>query len=285
MRNEKFMDDVVGRRVKQVFETLSTKQKAYATEEDRFHNFKQGASALKTTPEKYLLWLVTKHWVAMNDLVDNIDCSLPAQARVDEHLGDIINYMMLLEGLILERRGTEEMPSDNFCEKERVEIPKSCPIEMKTLVDYIEEKMTKAIDEEARAFAAGIADLERQFEPLLYKYPKPASPSAPSTLFPPKAKDKKWFDCPFGLPYGTNNRIWIYTDGGSFPFGIVSLGETSQGKPSGWTWTLYRGDDRIGVSGIEPTFVAAKIMVEKAMKVPATGDGQINTGHSGIRSV
>ena len=83
--------------------TLIKKADEYARG-DRLSNFKQIAHLLGVTPEKALIGLVSKHIVALVDFVNDIDKGIvQPYDRWDEKIGDINNYNILLEALILER--------------------------------------------------------------------------------------------------------------------------------------------------------------------------------------
>ena len=68
----------------------------YANVDDALVNFKKAASLLDTTPEKYLLSLVTKHFLA---LITNAQLT---PETVDEYTRDIRVYMLLLKCLLLD---------------------------------------------------------------------------------------------------------------------------------------------------------------------------------------
>lgn len=99
----KNFDNVMENRIFQIRKVLGLKAAEYARG-DRLSNFKQAAKLLKCTPEKALMGFVSKHIVATMDFIDDIDKEvLQSQDRWDEKIGDIINYMILLEALVIER--------------------------------------------------------------------------------------------------------------------------------------------------------------------------------------
>jgi hypothetical protein len=58
-----------------------------------------------STPEKALWGLAMKHLVSIVDIVDGLEAGrVPAVALSDEKLGDMINYLILLEALLAERQ-------------------------------------------------------------------------------------------------------------------------------------------------------------------------------------
>ena len=102
MTNE-FFKIVVERRVNTCKGVLIEKAKEYARG-DRLSNFKKASGAMSCTPEKALIGMLMKHIISIVDMVDDIDKEqLASRAVWDEKLGDAINYLILLDGLITER--------------------------------------------------------------------------------------------------------------------------------------------------------------------------------------
>lgn len=92
---------LVDKRLNHCAQTLVKKGKEYASVTDRLHNFKVAARVNDTTPEKALWGMYTKHLVSVMDLVE-----YPGDATAEliiEKIGDSINYMVLLEALLIER--------------------------------------------------------------------------------------------------------------------------------------------------------------------------------------
>lgn len=99
MTNDTF-NQIVSERIKKIQIVLSAKSKQYALSGDRLHNFKVAARLLKTTPEQALWGIAVKHLVSVEDLVmGRLD---PTQEIVDEKIGDMINYLVLLEAVLTE---------------------------------------------------------------------------------------------------------------------------------------------------------------------------------------
>ena len=88
---------------------LKTKASEYA-HGDRLSNFKDMSTMKKETPEKALWGVCTKHIIALQDFIDELDSTQAPRpySYWQEKTGDIINYMILLEALVLERVGNEE---------------------------------------------------------------------------------------------------------------------------------------------------------------------------------
>lgn len=104
-QNKSQFDLVRGARCKKIEVILGSKAKEYATDTDRYHNFRVAARMANTTPEKALKGMMLKHEVSVNDLIEWSE-SAPeriTEELIDEKIGDNINYLILLEGLLRER--------------------------------------------------------------------------------------------------------------------------------------------------------------------------------------
>jgi len=94
-------DDLLEKRIVLIRDVLAKKQDEYATDDDVLHNFKK-AAAMSRTSEAGALWgMLVKHLVSIKDLVD--DHGAPELDKVDEKIGDAINYLILLEAIFKER--------------------------------------------------------------------------------------------------------------------------------------------------------------------------------------
>ena len=87
--------------VQEYYSRMIGKGAEYSTDEDAFDNFKTAAGILGGTQEQALLGFVTKHIVSIRDLI--IADDLDNYEMVNEKIGDIIVYMVLLLGMIKER--------------------------------------------------------------------------------------------------------------------------------------------------------------------------------------
>jgi hypothetical protein len=97
---------VVSSRLEKINAVLPAKGKEYASDTDRLHNFKVAArmSEPQTTPEMALWGMLTKHLVSVLDIVVATKSgAAPPDHLRDEKLGDAINYLILLEALLIER--------------------------------------------------------------------------------------------------------------------------------------------------------------------------------------
>lgn len=112
MRTEEF-NAVVESRIEKIRSVLASKAVEYSKNDDRHHNFKEGARIFNCTPERHLMFLNSKHLISINDMVtgfeefhiaprNEIERELEI-AKWEEKIGDAINYLILLEGLVKER--------------------------------------------------------------------------------------------------------------------------------------------------------------------------------------
>lgn len=97
---------LVDTRLQLIKDTLLAKGKEYQNgRDDVSHNFKVAARMRGITPEQALDGMLLKHLVSMQDIVNNTAYYeyKPDLNMVSEKIGDIINYYLLLEGLLTER--------------------------------------------------------------------------------------------------------------------------------------------------------------------------------------
>lgn len=95
-------DKVIEKRIKAIKETLVNKGNEYALTDDVFHNFRAAArmSVDATSPAVALWGMFAKHLVSLADLARGKSASV---ATIDEKIGDAVNYLILLEGILKER--------------------------------------------------------------------------------------------------------------------------------------------------------------------------------------
>jgi hypothetical protein len=93
----------VEKRIDLVRQTLLTKHKEYAADDNVFRNFDEAAGGLSlhSTSAEVLWSYMTKHLVSIKDIVsDNVPVT---NGIVSEKIGDVINYLILLEAMLNER--------------------------------------------------------------------------------------------------------------------------------------------------------------------------------------
>ena len=98
-------NSIVGNRFDYCGKVLTQKGEEYSREGDRLWNFKRAGEKRRKTPAEALLDMKVKHDVSIDDMVDGLARGvLPSREMVAEKIGDSINYLLLLEGLIEEAR-------------------------------------------------------------------------------------------------------------------------------------------------------------------------------------
>lgn len=103
MTQEEF-DKVIENRLQKIKETLLIKGKEYIRNNDPLHNFNVAARINNVSREKALWGFALKHYVSFLDILNDIDNNiLPSTEKVDEKIGDLINYLVLCEASIKDK--------------------------------------------------------------------------------------------------------------------------------------------------------------------------------------
>lgn len=115
MKAEKF-NEVVEERISKIKSTLVRKAAEYSSDDDRLHNFKVAARINGETPEKALWGMMSKHLVSVIDIISGTSAGkLPNADMRDEKIGDAINYLILLEALLIEKSPPEALVVEGTC--------------------------------------------------------------------------------------------------------------------------------------------------------------------------
>lgn len=103
--NVKKFNRVLEVRIGKTRAVLDSKNKEYASDTDKLHNFKRAGNMLQCSPEKALVGMMVKHTISILDIVDKINDKkeYPTKEMIEEKIGDNINYLILLEALIKEK--------------------------------------------------------------------------------------------------------------------------------------------------------------------------------------
>lgn len=119
MKAEQF-NEIVVNRVEACKNVLIQKAEEYATDEDRLANFKVSGRMKDCGPEEALRGIWVKHLASIFMLIDDLEAGklneIPDDAWMKEKFTDNMNYLMLLEALLIERRGNKNEEFD-FSEK------------------------------------------------------------------------------------------------------------------------------------------------------------------------
>ncbi len=101
--------DVLNARIANTQKVLGSKQEEYARNGNRLHNFDVAARVGNTTPEHALKGMWMKHLVSVFDMIDSPE--KVSHNMIDEKLGDLINYAILLEWMFLRRLQNSDIPN------------------------------------------------------------------------------------------------------------------------------------------------------------------------------
>lgn len=102
--NNKVFKIIATEQFKKCLEILNKKSKEYSDNKDRLHNFKCAALSLNVSPEKALWGMAVKHYISIQDIVYNIEIDIPTLELLEEKIGDMINYLIMLKAMIIERK-------------------------------------------------------------------------------------------------------------------------------------------------------------------------------------
>jgi hypothetical protein len=100
------LDILLEKRIEKMRAVLASKGTVYtAGDQDRLHYFKVSGRIGGTSPETALKGMLIKHLTSVFDMIDMCEsgCIDFDEERVDEKVGDVIVYMVLLEALFSER--------------------------------------------------------------------------------------------------------------------------------------------------------------------------------------
>lgn len=98
-------------RLDKIKEILEIKAKEYVRNEDRLHNFNVAAKMSNQTRES-ILWngFALKHLVSLNDIINDLEKGKTNPINlVEEKIGDLINYLILLE-MCFKQNKSNELP-------------------------------------------------------------------------------------------------------------------------------------------------------------------------------
>ena len=121
--NAEDFDKIVADRMAWCRQTLCAKGDEYAREGDRLWNFKVAGRKLNCHPAQALAGMMVKHTVSVDDIIDGLSRGIvPPRELVAEKIGDSIDYLLLLEGLIEEARREVPEVDDTLYEGSSTEL-------------------------------------------------------------------------------------------------------------------------------------------------------------------
>ena len=96
--------NLLEKRFEKTRKTYSVKMNEYATDLDVFQSFKNGIGfSFHNTPEGVAWEYACKHFESIKTIISKLPDEVPTDELLDEKIGDAINYLIILEGLIKER--------------------------------------------------------------------------------------------------------------------------------------------------------------------------------------
>jgi hypothetical protein len=102
--NSKRFKEVLQRRLELTSKVLDFKGQEYSSADNKLHNFEKAARISGQTREQALKGMLLKHEVSISDIIEKTSQGeYPSQAVIDEKIGDIINYYILLEACFADK--------------------------------------------------------------------------------------------------------------------------------------------------------------------------------------
>ena len=98
MNRKQFTEQVVQKRINKIRDVLDSKADEYASDSSAFYNFERLGEIERRKPKESLWSLAGKHLVCIIDMVESDE--LFSDDYIDEKIGDMINYLILLEGIL-----------------------------------------------------------------------------------------------------------------------------------------------------------------------------------------
>ena len=85
--------------------TFTKKRSEYANDVDVFENIKRGIgfSIFNTEPEQVAWSYATKHLESIASMLEKLPEEVPSNDLIEEKIGDAINYLIIIEGLLKDR--------------------------------------------------------------------------------------------------------------------------------------------------------------------------------------
>lgn len=116
--NQAEFEAIINNRHSQNLNIMTAKGEVYSHRQDRLSNFKNVSAMNQVTPQDALWSMVSKHIIATKDMV--ISGETPTEKWIAEYLGDIHNYLYLLEAIWNEAQCPGAGISNKYLEEEIV---------------------------------------------------------------------------------------------------------------------------------------------------------------------
>lgn len=109
--NKTEFNKLVDERIKLIQSVLQKKGAEYANDKDVFHNFEEGTKMSFHDTREMVAWeYMMKHMISIKDMISSKQTF--SEHVIREKFGDAINYLILMESMMLESNGIQA----RFCE-------------------------------------------------------------------------------------------------------------------------------------------------------------------------
>ena len=102
MDRKEFVQEIVKERLDKITFVLASKADEYASDVSAFYNFERAGKVNNESTEEALWGMATKHLVSIIDMVESDETF--EDEYIDEKIGDMINYLILLEGILKQNK-------------------------------------------------------------------------------------------------------------------------------------------------------------------------------------
>jgi ABC-type lipoprotein release transport system permease subunit len=102
MTKDKFYDFIVEPTITRIRQTFENKNQQYGSDDDVFRSIKKIAASKDVPPVIAADWLLSKHLNSYDDLIKGV--IEPDEFTVNEKIDDLIIYLLLQKGLLLETK-------------------------------------------------------------------------------------------------------------------------------------------------------------------------------------
>lgn len=109
--NKTEFNKLVDERIKLIQSVLQKKGAEYANDKDVFHNFEEGTKMSFHNTREMVAWeYMMKHMISIKDMISSKQAF--SEHTIREKFGDAINYLILMEAMMLDSNGIQQ----RFCE-------------------------------------------------------------------------------------------------------------------------------------------------------------------------
>lgn len=131
MKTKDFIEKVVRPRLNMCINLLgAVKDLEYTRNGDKFHNFKRTAQIRNISIVEAWDGMQNKHLTSFLDMISDVKAGkLPSQKLLDDKVTDMINYILLFEGIVMEIKDQVHNPNAIVSSIEITDMMKSTVLE------------------------------------------------------------------------------------------------------------------------------------------------------------